>query len=136
MRIYLASPKATDEEKVMKDLIKTKLEMRGHTVKCMFDEEFEILRDAEDVGYAKFINEVERADGCDEIWVLNFGKISDSNIAWLLGWAYGKGKVTRQLCLGMGEHTFGCMMIHGCDEWDFMENFILDKDNELTMFES
>ena len=83
----------------------------------------------EEWGRAVFNADVEAIRNCDEVWVLNFGMYSDSGTAWECGFAYGIGKTVRQLVYGMGEDkTYSLMMINGCEEWDFMLNYLGNSD--------
>ena len=80
-------------------------------------------------GRAVFNADVEAIRNCDEVWVLSFGMYSDSGTAWECGFAYGIGKTVRQLVYGMGEDkTYSLMMINGCEEWDFMLNYLGNSD--------
>ena len=131
-KIYLASPWFKDRERTMYRAILDKMRAEGHEVYAPIEHE---IPNAWDLPNAEWGREVFRADiqaiqECDEVWVLNFGMYSDSGTAWECGYAYGIGKAVRQLVYGFGsDQTYSLMMINGCDEWDFMLNYIANNDN-------
>ena len=130
-KIYLASPWFNDKERVMYRGILDKMRKEGHEVYAPIEHEvpnaWEISN--EEWARAVFNADVEAIRNCDEVWVLNFGMYSDSGTAWECGFAYGTGKTVRQLVYGMGEDkTYSLMMINGCEEWDFMLNYLGNSD--------
>lgn len=130
-KIYLASPWFKSRERVMYRGILDKIRKEGHEVYAPIEHKipnaWEISN--EEWGRAVFNADVEAIRNCDEVWVLNFGLYSDSGTAWECGFAYGIGKTVRQLVYGMGEDkTYSLMMINGCEEWDFMLNYLRNYD--------
>ena len=130
-KIYLASPWFNNKERVMYRGILDKMRKEGHEVYAPIEHEIPNAWEASNAewGRAVFNADVEAIRNCDEVWVLNFGMYSDSGTAWECGFAYGIGKPVRQLVYGMGEDkTYSLMMINGCEEWDFMLNYLGDSD--------
>ena len=126
-KIYLASPWFKDRERVMYRGILDKMRKEGHEVYAPIEHEVPNAWQISNAewGRAVFNADVEAIRNCDEVWVLNFGMYSDSGTAWECGFAYGIGKTVRQLVYGMGEDkTYSLMMLNGCDEWDFMLNYL------------
>ena len=129
-KIYLASPWFNDRERVMYRGILDKMRKEGHEVYAPIEHEIPNAWEVSNAewGHAVFNTDVEAIRNCDEVWVLNFGMYSDSGTAWECGCAYGIGKTVRQLVYGMGEDkTYSLMMINGCEEWDFMLNYLGDS---------
>ena len=130
-KIYLASPWFNDKERVMYRGILDKMRKEGHEVYAPIEHEVPNAWEISNAewGRAVFNTDVEAIRNCDEVWVLNFGMYSDSGTAWECGFAYGIGKTVRQLVYGMGEDkTYSLMMINGCEEWDFMLNYLGNSD--------
>ena len=130
-KIYLASPWFNDKERVMYRGILDKMRKEGHEVYAPIEHEVPNAWEVSNAewGRAVFNADVEAIRNCDEVWVLNFGMYSDSGTAWECGFADGIGKTVRQLVYGMGEDkTYSLMMINGCEEWDFMLNYLGDSD--------
>lgn len=132
MKVYLASPWFKNEERVMYQAILNKMREEGLEVYAPIEHEVPNAWDIsnEEWGRKVFLEDLGAIRDCDEVWVLNFGMYSDSGTAWECGFAYGIGKSVRQLVYGMGEDkTYSLMMINGCDEWDFMLNYITDRND-------
>ena len=130
-KIYLASPWFNAKERVMYRGILDNMRKEGHEVYAPIEHEIPNAWEISNAewGRAVFNADVEAIRNCDEVWVLNFGMYSDSGTAWECGFAYGIGKTVRQLVYGMGEDkTYSLMMINGCEEWDFMLNYLGDSD--------
>jgi nucleoside 2-deoxyribosyltransferase len=54
---------------------------------------------------------------------------SDSGTAWECGYAYGIGKTVRMLCQELdGNFDFSLMMINGCEEHDWILNYLYNTD--------
>ena len=131
MKIYLASPWFKNNERVMYSQILNKMREQGHEVYAPIEHEISNAWDLSNAEWGKqvFFADIQAIQECDEVWVLNFGMYSDSGTAWECGFAYGIGKTVRQLVYGMGEDkTYSLMMINGCEEWDFMLNYLGDSD--------
>lgn len=136
MKIYLASPWFRDNEKVMYRQILDKMRAEGHTVYAPIEHEIEDAweKSNEQWGREVFQADVQAIKDCDEVWVLNFGMYSDSGTAWECGFAYGIGKTVRQLVYGFGEDkTYSLMMVNGCDEWDFMGNYLFNRNDTFQI---
>ena len=87
-----------------------------------------------DWGHKVFMEDINAIDSADEVWIINHGMYSDTGTAWECGYAYAKGKVIRQLvCTTSKENVFSLMMINGCDEYDSVENYVSDKNNEVKI---
>ena len=130
-KIYLASPWFNNKERVMYRGILDKMRKEGYEVYAPIEHEVPNACEISNAewGRAVFNADVEAIRNCDEVWVLNFGMYSDSGTAWECGFAYGIGKTVRQLVYGMGEDkTYSLMMINGCEEWDFMLNYLGNSD--------
>lgn len=130
-KIYLASPWFNNKERVMYHDILNKMRQEGHEVYAPIEHEVPNAWEISNAewGRAVFNADVEAIRNCDEVWVLNFGMYSDSGTAWECGFAYGIGKTVRQLVYGMGkDKTYSLMMINGCEEWDFMLNYLGNSD--------
>lgn len=130
-KIYLASPWFKDNERTMYRAILDKMRAEGHEVYAPIEHEVPNAWDLpNDVwGREVFNADIDAIKNCDEVWVLNFGMYSDSGTAWECGYAYGIGKTVRQLVYGLGEDkTYSLMMINGCEEWDFMLNYIANSE--------
>ena len=131
MKIYLASPWFKNNERVMYSQILNKMREQGHEVYAPIEHEVPNAWDLSNAEWGRqvFFADIQAIQDCDEVWVLNFGMYSDSGTAWECGFAYGIGKTVRQLVYGMGEDkTYSLMMINGCEEWDFMLNYLGDSD--------
>ena len=131
MKIYLASPWFKNNERVMYSQILNKMREQGHEVYAPIEHEIPNAWDLSNAEWGRqvFFADIQAIQECDEVWVLNFGMYSDSGTAWECGFAYGIGKTVRQLVYGMGEDkTYSLMMINGCEEWDFMLNYLGNSD--------
>ena len=131
MKIYLASPWFKDNERIMYRQILDKMRSQGHEVYAPIEHEIGNAWGKSNEQWARevFNADIQAIRDCDEVWVLNFGMYSDSGTAWECGFAYGIGKPVRQLVYGMGEDkTYSLMMINGCEEWDFMLNYLGNSD--------
>ena len=136
MKVYLASPWFKNHERVMYVQVLNK--MRAQGIEVYVPMEHSILNawdmSNEEWGRKVFQEDLEAIQNCDEVWVLNFGMYSDSGTAWECGYAYGIGKTVRQLVAGIGkEKVFSLMMLNGCNEWDFMENYIFDRNDDYKI---
>ena len=131
MKIYLASPWFKNNERVMYSQILNKMREQGYEVYAPIEHEIPNAWDLSNAEWGRqvFFADIQAIQDCDEVWVLNFGMYSDSGTAWECGYAYGIGKTVRQLVYGMGEDkTYSLMMINGCEEWDFMLNYLGNSD--------
>ena len=136
--IYLASPWFKDNERVMYHQIINKMRSQGLEVYAPVEHEIENAWDLpnEVWGRKVFQADIEAIDKADEVWVLNFGMYSDSGTAWECGYAYAKGKTVRQLVYGFGEcKDYSLMMLNGCDEFDFMGNYLFDRNDKFEIFQ-
>ena len=126
-KVYLASPWFRGVEPKMYEKILAKMRAEGYEVYAPIEHE---VRDAwemsnADWGKQVFDDDVKALDNADEVWVLNFGMYSDSGTAWECGYAYGKGKVVKQLVYATEENTeFSLMMLNGCATYDTMSNYL------------
>lgn len=137
-KIYLASPWFNDRERVMYHDILNKMRQEGHEVYAPIEHEVPNAWEISNTewGRAVFNVDVEAIRNCDEVWVLNFGMYSDSGTAWECGFAYGIGKTVRQLVYGFGEcKDYSLMMLNGCDEFDFMGNYLFNRNDEFEIFQ-
>ena len=135
-KIYLASPWFKNNERVMYHEILQKMRALGLTVYAPVEHEIENAWDLSNPEWGRkvFEADVEAINDCDEVWVLNFGMYSDSGTAWECGYAYAKGKPVHQLLYGFDkEKVFSLMMVNGCSSWDFMENFIFDRNDTFPI---
>lgn len=128
MRIYLASPWFTPRENTIYEAVIKKIRSQGHELyvprECQIENADELPNSV--WGMKVFQKDVEEIDKADEVWVLNFGMYSDTGTAWECGYAYGKGKVIRQLLCGLDQtsNVYSLMMINGCDETDHIDNYL------------
>lgn len=136
MRVYLASPWFNEKEMEAYKQIINKMRSQGIEVYVPLEHEVENAWDLSnaDWGHKVFMADIDAIDSADEVWVVNHGMYSDTGTAWECGYAYAKGKVIRQLVYtAMKENVFSLMMINGCDEYDSVENYILDKNNDFEI---
>ena len=136
--IYLASPWFKDNERVMYHQIINKMRSQGLEVYAPVEHEIENAWDLPNAVWGRkvFQADLEAIDKADEVWVLNFGMYSDSGTAWECGYAYAKGKTFRQLVYDFGEcKDYSLMMLNGCDEFDFMGNYLYDRNDEFEIFQ-
>lgn len=134
--IYLASPWFNDFERDIYFKIIKKMRFQGLDV---FVPQEKSLENAWDMpndiwGREVFKADLEALDKCNEVWVLNFGIVSDSGTAWECGYAYAKGKTVRQLLIA-SEKEFSLMMLNGCDEFDFIENYLADENKNFEIYQ-
>ena len=137
-KIYLASPWFNNKEKNMYRLVLDKLRREGHEVYAPIEHEIPNAWDLPNAVWGRevFREDIQAIQDADEVWVMNFGMYSDSGTAWECGYAYGLGKTVRQLVYGLGEDkTYSLMMINGCEEWDFMLNYLANSDDMGTEIE-
>ena len=136
MKIYLASPWFKNNERVMYSQILNKMREQGHEVYAPIEHEIPNAWDLSNAEWGRqvFFADIQAIQDCDEVWVLNFGMYSDSGTAWECGYAYGIGKIVRQLVYGFGEDkTCSLMMINGCEEYDLMGNYLFNRDDEINI---
>ena len=136
MRVYLASPWFNEKEMEAYKQIINKMRSQGIEVYVPLEHEVKNAWDLSnaDWGHKVFMADIDAIDSADEVWVVNHGMYSDTGTAWECGYAYAKGKVIRQLVYTtMKENVFSLMMINGCDEYDSVENYISDKNNDFEI---
>lgn len=139
MKIYLAGPWFKKEELWLYEKMIKKMKSQGLDVYIPRDAEVHSAWDmSEDEWSLKvFQADVEAIKECDEVWVLNYGMYSDSGTAWEAGFAYGIGKVVRQLVWTLDdvvpefENVFSLMMINGSDEVVNLPDYLNDTNNEV-----
>lgn len=127
MKIYLASPFFTGFQKgLMKSVLK-KIRSEGHEVYAPYEHEIANAweKTNEDWGREVFFEDIKAIQQCDEVWAINFGMNSDTGTAWECGYAYGIGKTVRVLCV---KELNSLMVLNGCDEYDYICNYLLDKE--------
>jgi nucleoside 2-deoxyribosyltransferase len=133
--IYLASPWFKNNERVMYVQILQKMRAQGLEVYAPIEHEVENAWELDNATWGRkvFQQDVDAIDKADEVWVLNFGMYSDSGTAWECGYAYAKGKTVRQLLYGFGDKEYSLMMINGCEETDFMSNYLYDRNDDFNI---
>lgn len=133
-KIYLAAPWFTDGERVLYFEVLNTLRAEGHEVYAPIEHELENAWDMsnKEWGLKVFQSDIDAINNSEEVWVLNYGMYSDTGTAWECGYAYGIGKVVRQLLLTFGseEKVYSLMMVNGCDEYDGMFNYLFNQNKE------
>ena len=94
MKIYVASPLFTAEEKKVINEIEAVLHGAGHETYLPMEHG---VPDAwsytnEEWAHKMFILDKEAIDDCDAVLCIYYGMNSDSGTAWEVGYAYGKDK--------------------------------------------
>lgn len=136
MKVYLASPWFNDKEMEVYKQVIEKMRSQGIEVYVPLEHEVENAWELSnaDWGHKVFMEDINAIDSADEVWIINHGMYSDTGTAWECGYAYAKGKVIRQLvCTTLKENVFSLMMINSCDEYDSVENYVSDKNNEVKI---
>ena len=94
MRIYLASPLFTPEERTHVKEVAYTLRKKGHRVYVPMEHE---IKNAWEISNAKwgervFDEDIKAIRNCDKVVAIYYGLYSDSGTAWEMGFAYGIGK--------------------------------------------
>ena len=136
MKIYLASPFFKESETPIYDKVVKNLREHGYDV--FVPREHIVPNGWEmsnaDWGKAVFALDLEGLNSADTVIVLDWGMYADCGTAWECGYAYAKGKPVHQLLYGFDkEKVFSLMMVNGCSSWDFMENFIFDRNDTFPI---
>ena len=94
MKIYLASPLFTENEKRNVDDYAAHLRHLGHEVYVPMEHQIENAWSMPNAVWAKMVFEadIEEIRKCDKVVCLYYGLYSDSGTAWECGFAYGIGK--------------------------------------------
>lgn len=131
MKIYLASPWFKEQERACYEEMIKKLRGRGYDVYVPIEHTIPNAWEIPNSEWARkvFQADVEAIKQADEVWVLNFGMYSDSGTAWECGYAYGIGKKVRMLLHEVDNFDFSLMMCNGCDEHDWLMNYLFDTDS-------
>jgi nucleoside 2-deoxyribosyltransferase len=134
MKIYLASPFFTEFQKALTRRVLKKIRNEGNKVYAPYEHEIENAGDKtnEDWGREVFFEDIKAIQQCDEVWAINFGMYSDSGTAWECGYAYGIGKTVRVLCV---KSVNSLMVLNGCDEYDFIFNYLYNKESDYFPIE-
>ena len=136
MKIYLASPWFKNNEQHMYTQMIQKMRADGFEVYAPIEHEIPNAWDLSNADWGKevFCADVQAIQESDEVWVLNFGMYSDSGTAWECGYAYGIGKVVRQLVYDFTpDKIFSLMMINGCKEVDSICNYLFNRNDKVII---
>jgi nucleoside 2-deoxyribosyltransferase len=132
MKIYLASPFFTELQKDLMKRVLEKMRNEGHEVYAPYEHTIENAWDKtnKDWGREVFFEDINAIQQCDEVWAINFGMDSDSGTAWECGYAYGIKKTVRVLCV---KTINSLMVLNGCDEYDFVFNYLFDREHDVNI---
>ena len=136
MKIYLASPFFNEKELENVKIAEKILTERGFSLFSPRLNEVRTDEITQQSWWSKetFMNDKKFIDWADVVVMLYYGGYSDSGTAWECGYAYAKGKPVHQLLYGFDkEKVFSLMMVNGCSSWDFMENFIFDRNDDFPI---
>ena len=135
-KIYLASPLFTEYERKKVQSVASLLRASGFEVYVPMEHQIEDGWSYPNATWGRMVFEedVKAIRECDQVVCIYYGLYSDSGTAWECGYAYAKGKPIHQLLYGFDkDKVFSLMMVNGCSSWDFMENFIFDRNDTFQI---